>query len=333
MATSVEGAFGEFRRDHVDLDPNDAATARSSRDYLQKQLIALAARDTTFPRMRGEFVASGSFARHTKIRPLDDIDFFAVMNAEGATEVASSSTAGTYWLKPGNNTQALSQLTDSFGYISSTRVMNKFKAGLTAVPSYSKAEVKRDGEAVRLQLLSYTWNFDIVPALAVHDSQGTTTHYLMPNGSGDWMRSDPRKDSDDTMKANQNHNGLMLPVIRLIKYWNRRPICPRLQSYYVETLCLKVFSGHPALSSLTDGLRIFFRDAPHWLWVPCPDPKGFGPNLDAAVDATVKRKVEDAMKTAAAHVANALSYQQGGQTRQALSSWQSLFGSDFPQYG
>lgn len=332
MAMSVSGAFTEFRRDFVDLDPGDTATARSSRNYLQSQIVALPGKDSSFPRLTGDFVASGSFARRTKIRPLDDIDFFAVMHAEGATEVQQSSDPRTYWLKPGANTQPLSLLTDDCGYISSTRVMNKFKSGLADVANYAKAEIKRDGEALRLKLTSYDWNFDIVPALAVNNAEGNVSHYLMPNGRGDWMRSDPRKDSSDTSAANQKHNGYLLPLIRLVKYWNARPICPRLQSYYIETLCLKVFENKSALTSLTEGVRIFFQDAPTWLWLACPDPKGFGPNLDENVDASTKLKVSDSMNTAAANAVAALRYQQEGKVRDALVSWKAVFGPNFPQY-
>lgn len=42
MARTVWGAFSEFRRDNVDLDPNQTDQARVSRDYLYEQMNYLA---------------------------------------------------------------------------------------------------------------------------------------------------------------------------------------------------------------------------------------------------------------------------------------------------
>ena len=71
--------------------------------------------------------------------------------------------------------------------MNSTRVLNAIKTGLAAVPNYSKADIKRTGVAVTLNLTSRPWVFDIVPALEVGDP---VKHYLIPNGKGTWMRTE-----------------------------------------------------------------------------------------------------------------------------------------------
>lgn len=334
MATSVNGAFADFRRHFVDLDPGQVELARTSRDYLQKQIDFLPGKDSTFPYLAGRYVATGSFARKTKIQPLDDIDFLVIMSSGDTNEVWVAGPPGTSRLDLGANTSPLRYLIDANRYINSTKVMNTFKSALGTVANYQKAEIRRDGEAVTFQLASYPWNFDIVPVVEVHNGAGGIGYYLIPNGKGDWMRSDPRKDASATTTANQQHNGLLLPLIRLIKYWNRRPLCPTLPSYYLETICLKTFASQAPLTSLPEGLSTFFQYAPAQIAAPCPDPRGFGPPLDAGWEwQMIKPRIITAMRNAALLARNALLADQHGQVATALNYWHRIFGEGFPAYG
>src|SRR5690554_1351734 len=86
MPYTVGGAFTAFRSTTVDLDPDQTRTARTSRDYLIKQMRTLAGSDSAFPRLCGDPIHYGSFARRTKIRPLDDIDFMVVLDGRGVEE-------------------------------------------------------------------------------------------------------------------------------------------------------------------------------------------------------------------------------------------------------
>jgi len=66
--------------------------------------------------------------------------------------------------------EATGSFFDTATYVNSTRVLNAIKSGLTAVPNYRKAAIKRTGVAVTLDLSSRTWAFDIVPSVEVADS-------------------------------------------------------------------------------------------------------------------------------------------------------------------
>ena len=336
MATNVNGAFTSFRRTCVDLDAAEVKKARASRDYLQQQIAALAGRNSGFPQLdttTPTFVSSGSFARSTKVQPLNDIDFFVVMSSGDLRCDQGFWDSHRYYLKPQRSTSALAQLTNEDGNISSTRVLNKFKTALATVPNYASAGIHRNGEAVSLKLTSYPWVFDIVPAVTMINRRGEVGAYLMPNGRGDWMRSDPRKDSASTTAANQRHNGLLLPVIRLVKYWSAKRLRQGLSSYYMETLCMKVFESQSPITSLQVGLEIFFRNAPSWVRATCPDPKGFGPNLDRDINRQTKDRVKRAMRAAAKSARDARSHEQAGRVSDALVAWASVFGPDFPRFG
>lgn len=338
MPYTVSGAFDRFRAEVVDLGPEVTRVGRTSRDYLVEQLKTVAAADRAFPTLAGGYLSFGSFARRTKIRPLDDIDLLLLLNGRGTTEVAVSGP-NTCRLQVTGSSAPLAAYSDAPGffsstkYVNSTRVLNAIKTGLTAVPNYRKAGIKRTGVAVTLNLSSREWVFDIVPALPVTDGQGRTTHYLMPDGTGQWMRTDPRTDSTNTTTVNTRHSGIFLPTLRLLKYWNRRTTKPRLASYYFETVVLQTFASVPTNSDYPAAVKDFFDKGQTWLWETCPDPKGLGPALDASVDNVTKRKVAEAMKEAATWAGYALLYAQQSKPAEAISWWGRVFGSQFPTYG
>ena len=333
MATNVNDAFTVFRRDSVDLDPDQVTLARASRDDLQQQITLLPSKARAFPALSGRYVAAGAFARKTAIQPLDDIDVFVIMRGGGMTARATPDTSGIYHLDPGSTPSPLSHLTDTDRNISSTRVLDTFKRALQQVASYETADITRDGAAVRLKLVTSPWYFDLVPAVDVIAGPGGVGFFLMPNGQGAYRRADPQKDSDAASLANQQHHELLLPLIRLIRYWNKRPGCPTLPEYYLETIALKSFAFYVPLTNLPEGLKTFFQQAPGALWAPCPDPKGFGPPLDQEINWQTKHQVISAMQHAAHTAQRALRADHQGHTSAALNAWRHLFGSAFPLYG
>ena len=74
MAYTVNSSFEDFMRDSVNLDPDRTTTARTSRDWLVQKIEDLVNRGKLPPLHDGvSHYFFGSFARNTKIRPLDDI--------------------------------------------------------------------------------------------------------------------------------------------------------------------------------------------------------------------------------------------------------------------
>ncbi len=187
--------------------------------------------------------------------------------------------------------------------------------------------------AVTLALSSRSWVFDIVPAVAVTDYAGAIKHYLIPDGKGQWMRTDPQIDTTNVTTVNTRHSGTLLPTLRLLKYWNRRTTKPRLPSYYFETLVLKTFASGSVITDYPAAVKRFFDNGSTYLWSSCPDPKRLGPALDAAVDYTTKTKVAEAMKEAATWARYATRYDGQSDPKNAIYWWGKVFGSAFPAYG
>jgi hypothetical protein len=225
MPYTVWGGFDKFQKDVIDLAPDQVRRARASRDYLSDQLKACSIRDASFPRVTEDALPYGSFARSTKVCPLDDVDMLMIVSGGGTREEEKWGLTGECRLRITNSDAALAAFEDEEDedYVNSTRILYRVRNQLSLVPSYSKADIHKNMQAVKLKLLSYTWSFDIVPAVPIGDASGNRLYFLIPNGYGDWLRTDPRRDKRRLSTMSGWHNNKLRPVLRLLKYWNARP--------------------------------------------------------------------------------------------------------------
>ncbi len=334
MPYTVNTSFDTYRSTNVDLDRDQVSRARNSRDYLVGQITTVANRDSTFPLLYGGYKAYGSFARSTKVRPLDDIDLLLLLNGKGVS--IQERPENHCWLKVNvTENPTLSLYLDNYGFLNSTKVLNKFKSALTSIPQYKKSDIKRNGVAVVLGLSSYDWVFDIVPSFPVYNYAGTEIiYYAIPDGRGEWMRTNPQKDQDLITEVNRLHQGLLLPIIRLFKYWNTYCYSPpALLSYYLETMIMmRLRQSLYPLTSIKSAIPIVFNELAYAVLASCPDPKGLGENLEVGVDIDVRRKVSAAAKDMASKAYLALDAENRNDHRTAIQYWASIF-PNFPAYG
>jgi hypothetical protein len=215
MPYTLGGAILKYREDTVDLDPDQTKRARLSRDFLFTQIKALdSGNEYIFPKLYKDPKPYGSFARSTKIRPLDDIDFLVPLDGTGTTATGPHNDDFSYFLRIDDRFSPLEPYHDDddsingtwwFGYVNSIKILNTIKSALTKVSYYAKADLKRNQEAVALSLKSHDWSFDIVPAVPIKGSEGKILYYLIPDGRGNWMRTDPRRDAVRVKEVTEKH--------------------------------------------------------------------------------------------------------------------------------
>ena len=331
MSRTVSSAFNLYRSTIVDLEDGDSDSAKASRDYLVGQIIRIASTVDDFPRLYHDnlYLPFGSFARKTKFRPLDDVDILQLLYGYSGTAIWYA--PNTYEIRIYDQEAPLWRLADN-GLVNSTRVLNKFKAELEDVPNYNGTEINRHGEAVVVDLSSYDWSFDVVPGFAVSDGYGGIDHYLIPDGNGRWKRTDPRKDQDLTTRVNQYHNGQILPLIRVMKYWNEHNgYAPTIGSYYLETMLLKGFEYQTPLTDVKSGIITAFKILQSSVLTTCNDPKGLDKPLDADLDFTDRITFSVATGKMAERLSNVLISELLGLHEDAIRVWQSVF-PDFPGY-
>jgi hypothetical protein len=333
MPYTVSYSFDLLRSNSVDLDPEQVKKARKSRDYLKEQIEAVAPQVTYFPKLYGGYLAFGSFARKTKVRPLDDIDLLLLISAGAGSftqyvsfnkySIVVTDTSCPTWMCTNDDNRTLN----------STKVLNKIKSSLYLIPNYKQADIKRTGEAVFLGLKSYDWNFDIVPAVPVSIEQGSTDHYLIPDGTGYWKRTDPRRDQKKISEANQKHNGNLIPIIRLLKYWNDKYYdVPKISSYYLETMLIHGFGSYLPMNNIRGNIRLAFTLLSSAVLGSCPDPKGLEADLDTHASWEDRYKVYAVAQLMAKYAAEATVWENNNNDKAAIETWRKVF-PDFPAYG
>ncbi|NPV93469.1 MAG: nucleotidyltransferase [Firmicutes bacterium] len=330
MASTVNTAFSEFLKNTVNLDPNQTNNARSSRNWLVTQIHGFSGNDG-FPYLYNEKdIFYGSFARKTKIRELDDIDIMIALSAQG----------GVYYETSGKieivvDDRAPNLLTVCHDYtktINSRKVINKFINKLNSVSQYEKAGISRNAEAATLKLKTYTWNFDIVPCFFTQPEWDGRTYYLIPDGVGNWKKTDPRIDNARTTEINQLHSGKVLNAIRIMKYWNKRPTMPTMPSYLLECLFLTYFNN---LTSCPDYIDFVFKDMLEYLtravFCSVQDPKNIQGDLNILTFEQMRR-ISDKAKSDYNKAVQAISIELSGDHKGSIGKWREIFGEAFPQY-
>ncbi|OBT27567.1 hypothetical protein A9266_02550 [Vibrio tasmaniensis] len=330
MATNVNDAFDQFMTNNVNLDNLEVSTARSSRNWLVEQLNAFPEKYEDFPYLyTSKHMGFGSFARSTKKRELDDIDHLICMNADGVTY---SEIGDTIFMHVPDNAKIFKGLlqTDS-SYLSSIKVVNRFVKYLQEIPQYSCAEIKRNQEAATLKLTSYSWNFDIVPCFFTKEDLFGKTYYLIPDGKGNWKKTDPRKDKERTTRINQDHDGKILKVIRAVKYWSNVKHMPKIGSYLLENMILDYYESNTATSWVDIEVRNVLYYISSAIYNQVQDPKGIQGNINYLSNeerSTISSKaLGDAQKGQVA-----LDNEQSN-VAYAISKWREVFGPNFPTYG
>lgn len=331
MAYTIYGAFLQLIEEKVDLPAEVNGSAKTSIYSISTRLEELSDEHDDFPTLDGSPILYGSFARKTKCLPLDDLDFLLPLKADGVN--ISNTTHDRYSC---DLTAAGGPLERFVGYyfLRSDHLLDSMRDSLKQLRSLKAESIDRRLQAVRVKLDFYDWNFDLVPAIPVKGENGGTSHYLIPNGTGEWWSTDPRVDARRTADAIERHTSTFLSLMRLVKRWNYR-WKPKLGSYHLETLVTEAMRDEGVMYSihLPSLLEKCFSRLERSVFQTCPDPKGLGPDLDLGVDWLRRAQISRNLSSSAYNARRAIQHEAEGDTENAFEYWQSVFGPDFPSYG
>lgn len=334
MAKTINEARNTFLSDVVNLDANETTTARQSRNWLFTQIASFQT-DDAFPKSWSEIdLHYGSFARRTKIRPLDDIDLIIGLHGQGSNYTEYSDRIEIN----ANSSSNLLPLCNAGTYVlNSTKVINKFLSKCAEIPQYSSAELKKNGSAAVLSLKSHDWCFDIVPGFRTVTDLNNRTYYLIPDGSGNWKKTDPRIDQTRITNLNVTHNGHVLNAVRLVKYWNRRPTMPSIASYSIECLilayCEKLDNDKPLTKYTGANLARIWMYIANAIFRELPDPKGLEKDLLSHLTDDDRNKIKEKADADYENMLDAIQFEIESKHEAAINKWREIFGDDFPKYG
>lgn len=289
---TTEEAFAKFRsRLELTKREQDSASSR------QKEVRA---------HLNGSFdiehdFLTGSYKRHTKTKPLKDVDIFCVLGQEERH----------YRDEPPGN------------------VLSAFEDAL--VEKYGRSAVLRQRRSVSVDFgeaddSEHVLSCDVVPAFALRD------HYEIcdQDGTSGWIETNPRTHEDSAVAAHDAFSKEWKGLVRMMKYWNNNNGKPIKPSFLIEVMALEVL--HPPFGGQRHReIQFFFASLATRIGDPWPDPAGLGPHVSDAMDAPRVATAKTALASAEYAAARAIEASRSGRQGDSLRQWRDLFGGDlFP---
>lgn len=338
-ASKVNGAFENFLETHINISPVSRSAASTSQTNLREFLKDESSRDLTgtFPKILQEndrdFIA-GSFARHTKIWPLDDIDILFPLDGVGLVYFRGGMATPNNVVSDGGfgPNPLLTPRWMNGDYISSDRLVAEFAKVLRR--RYSQSDVSKEGEAISVQLTigssaeSNGLKFDVVPCFRLEPRDGSPAFYLIPDGHNGWKHTNPRHDEEMCEYLQKFHGGYYRKVVKLMKYWNANQINSALGSYYIELALANSFSSmQQGIASIDEGVKLGFQA----LWNTIQQGNIPSPVKDAPAVALKPMSISSSQKLyeAVTLSSSAVAYKHAGQVDKAIGPWKVIFGSEF----
>ena len=245
---------------------------------------------------------TGSYSRHTKTKPLKDVDIFVV----------------------------LSDAEERYRDESPDTVLTDTSNALQAVYGTDRVEIQRRSVRVDFganlvdDLSGAVMSFDVTPAFV------DGGHYVIADRQvGDWMPTDPRVHATKATDANKEFDGQWKPLIKMIKKWNEHHGKPIKPSFLIEVMSLELLDSWAG--SYPRELKAWFSTTIHEIGREWPDPAGLGHPVSDRMsnDAGLLADARLALSQAEAKCTEALVHERCGRNAAALDSWQSLFGPAF----
>jgi hypothetical protein len=278
MAVSDANQFLiDFIDSEISIGQGIRTRASSSQGALREFLRKENSRDPSFPvllQTQDRDFLGGSFARHTKIWPLDDIDIFFPLDGFDLVYFRNQERTSTTLVSDGkiSKNPLLGSRWMTGSYISSSKLQQGFSDVLKR--GYPTTEIEAADEAISIQTTigasenNEGLNFDAVPCVLVKPNDGSTVFYLIPDGNGGWTQTNPRIDERLGADLQSYHNEAYRPAVKILKYWAKNKMQDKFGSYYTELACslefLKLMNGKRRCISIGAGLSIAFaalRDA------------------------------------------------------------------------
>lgn len=243
-----------------------------------------------------ESFLTGSYQRSTMIAPLKeaDIDIFIVLDSK------------------------------YYGLANQAALLASVKRAL--LKTYpTTPDISPDGQAVTVTFTDF--KVDVVPGF--YRKGGG---FLIPDSQlGRWIPTDPKKHVELWSAANEAHNGDLVPLIKMVKAWNKSRNLMR--SFHLETLVLSVLQG-VTISSFPSGLRYVFDKARAKIKVKLADPAGYSDDVAAYLTKTEEMdRIIGRLDWAYATALEAEQLAANGEIGEAYDKWNLILKGYFPAYG
>jgi predicted nucleotidyltransferase len=298
LMLTVDEAFRKFKS-RLELNDREQKNASDRHNEVRDYLATKFAIERSF--------LTGSYARHTKTKPLKDIDMFFELKE---SERHYRSKAPDVVL-----TEFYDALVEKYG---SKAVRKQSRSVNVDFGVVVDAEDNTDYRVVSV---------DVVPAFA------DGGNYEIPDKeAGKWIKTNPEIHADKATAAHKAFSSEWKGLMRMVKYWNNNPRHgekPVKPSFLIEVMGLECLYGgwQGRFDYELQGLFATLADRISDEW---PDPAGLGPPVSNGMDVAAKRRARQLLSAASRDASFAIDYVRRGRNGEALKAWRALFGPKFP---
>lgn len=296
---TVDEAFRKFKS-RLELNDKEQANASARQNEVRDYLDTKFSIDNSF--------LTGSYRRHTKTKPLKDIDIFFILKE----------SERHYRDKP------------------PSVVIKDFHDVL--VNRYGKDAVRKQSRSVNVDFgvvvdaddnTDYrVLSVDVVPAFA------KGADYEIPDtDSGVWIKTNPKIHADKATAAHQAFSNEWKGLVRMVKYWNNNPKHgtdkPVKPSFLIEVMALEcLYGGWQGRFDIE--IQALFATLADRIFDTWRDPAGLGPAISNGMDNSRKQRARDLLMAASREASLAINHARQGRNGEGLKAWRALFGPKFP---
>lgn len=294
MATTILAAFQKLK-ENLEITGLQKSTVSTRQNNIREVIERdLAVLDSFL---------TGSYSRNTMIAPLKeaDVDIFIVLDSKYFYHYNNGQNGGQAGLLD--------------------LVKRTLRKTYTRTP-----DISRNGQAVIIRFEDFM--VDVVPGF---ERKGGG--YLIPNSiTQTWISTDPKRHVEIFSQANSVHNGDLVPLIKMIKGWNKNS-GKYFRSFHLEVIVLQILNG-VTISDFPSGVRFFFDKGRFYVTKQNPDHAGYGGDVGNYIN--TQEKIQEAaskFQLAYERAIKAEEYASKGYIEDAIDMWIKIFGDYFPAYG
>jgi hypothetical protein len=296
---TVEEAFRKFKS-RLELNDREQKNASDRQTEVREYL------DTKFEIDRS--FLTGSYKRHTKTKPLKDIDIFFVL-AESERKKYRDKAPSV--------------------------VINAFYDAL--VEKYGAKAVRKQSRSVNVDFgvvadVDDNTDYRIVSVDAVPAFEDGDDYEIPDTEAGKWIKTNPETHASKATAAHQAFSNEWKGLVRMVKYWNNnarhgeKPVKP---SFLVEVMSLQCLYGGWQ-GQFDREIQALFSTLADRIFDEWPDPAGLGPAISNGMNESQKHRARQLLQAASRDAGLAINHVRQGRSGEALKAWRALFGPKFP---
>ena len=209
--------------------------------------------------------------------------------------------------------------------VSSATILDRFRRELDQ--KYVQTRVGRDGQAIVVHFERGNATFDVVPA--VFRSFRKAPIYVIPDGTGGWLKSSPLAHNQFFRRADADAAGRLTRAARILKWWKYSRAAPiPVSSFYLDmalaesTICKNVESFTHSIALALSYLADMDGQA-------LSDPTGLCGEIDAAATEAQLDRYRQSVSSSAVTARLALIHEWNHDFERANDLWQRVFNGAF----